>query len=141
VWNGRFLPTLFIYLLVAGLTVSVFIWDRRERRYDILIASNQNLIVRAGVSILFIVGTILMGVGMYLVWAPAQATVITGIQGRYFLPFAFLALYPFLGGRLQSSQRWPLAFVVGVVLLAQVAMMWVSYHFLYSASLPEVWVN
>ncbi len=62
---------------------------------------------------LAVVTVILMELSLYLSWTDVGATIITGVQGRYFLeivPFLVLAL-PRLGGVINRISRWRYAAV------------------------------
>jgi uncharacterized membrane protein len=56
---------------------------------------------------------LILSLSQYLIWTELGAGVIEGLQGRYFLPIAPLALLLVASNRLRWS-RWPVAIVAVV---------------------------
>lgn len=138
IWNGVFLPTFFIYVSVGALIISTFIVDRREIVHQKLLTSGSSWIVRGGFVTIFALSCGLLALGLYAIWAEPQLSVVTGMQGRYFLPLAFLVSFCFVGLRLnhQKIVRW-LVVIASIFSLA--IMLWSVYRFVYVGPISAYW--
>lgn len=137
-WNGVFLPTIFIFALCGALVVSTFLRDPGERLF-ISIPNRERRWAKAGFLSLFVLGCLAVAEGLYTVWADPQSTVVTGMQGRYFIPFAFALFIPLIGASLHRQKGAKIA-VVSTSLVSLMAGVGVTIALLYLPALPNAWL-
>ncbi|WP_273168685.1 DUF2142 domain-containing protein [Actinomyces israelii] len=121
-WNGCFLATLFTYSMWGALALSPLIRDENELRWHGTIC--QRRIYSIGMLTLFTISCAILAFGLYIMWAPPESSVVTGLQGRYFVPIApvfFLGLMP-LKTRATDIQRWMRRAVITIALACLVEM-------------------
>lgn len=136
-WNGVFLPTVFIYLLCAALAVSTLL--KAPGEYDLKrLPGHSHLWLRVGFMALFLVSIVALADGLYAVWSPLNSTVVTGLQGRYFIPFAFLLFFPFMGRIIPDSRSLKMM-TASISTFALLAGVYTAVVFLYAPALPDTW--
>ncbi|OGR31562.1 MAG: hypothetical protein A2139_13830 [Desulfobacca sp. RBG_16_60_12] len=102
-------PVYKFYPLLLGLTAVTGISSQeRERRFTWGAAG-----FAAG---LFLASSGLLLLALYLTWTPVQAPYLDGVQGRYFLPLAPLALL-WLPPIFSLKEKWYRIFTLGVFLV------------------------
>lgn len=120
------LPMVFILLSFLLMFFAVFV-GTKERTSTV---SKRKLFLVLAVSALYVVGVLL---SMYIISTPPQAKIITGVQGRYFLPIVLLfAIYTpkALVANAKTLNRFYC--VVPVLLLAMsILVVWLRYYTFY----------
>ena len=121
------LPLLFVLLGYALAFFAVFAADKED---DTRKSTKQVVWTVVTVSILYIVGVLL---SMYIISTPPRTAVITGVQGRYFLPvLLMLAVFmPKVVILRQRSLRFIYSLLPIILLPASILVVWLRYYVIY----------
>ncbi len=123
-WEKNYLPWPIMLLLVFGLIACMTMHPEG--------AYNPPPIHRLLMLSLAIACAVGLGAGIYLVWSPVGATVISNLSGRYFIPiFPLLWLsmaYPVVSHK--AAQRLP-SIVIGTITISHISLLfciWERYY-------------
>jgi uncharacterized membrane protein len=121
-WLDTPLPRwlIYAYLIVLVLAASL---DREKRQ----VLSGSQIAVIAGV---LVANTVLIFLMLYLSWSDVGASVIEGIQGRYFIPLLPLALILISTISIPVKHKWRGSMIVIVLAIAALAYA-ISCHALW----------
>jgi uncharacterized membrane protein len=129
------LPTLFAFVSVITLTISIFLKSPREIKWK---PKNKTLVMYRTLLVLTISAVIgAISTALYLYYTSVKSSTVSGLQGRYFLPIAPLILLFFYGNTLLYNQKKTKIgiFVACVVVLSAAVFTAYSRYYL---SLPPV---
>lgn len=139
VWEHVFLSTLFIYALCGALSLAPLIRDRDESEWTG--TRTVRCTFSIGLILLFVVAAAATGVGLYGIWTDPRLVTITGLQGRYFIPFApllLVALIP-MRARLIEIQTRLRVLTLSISIASLMAMAWLTWKYLWRPPLPLYW--
>lgn len=139
VWNRVFLSTPLIYAMCGALMLAPLVREPTESDWQGNRATRAAL--SGGLTVLFGLGSAIVAVGLYAVWTAPQQTAVTGMQGRYFIPFApllLLALVP-MRARLEEIQVRLRILTLGIAMASLTSMVWLTWRYLWRSPLPDHW--
>ncbi len=84
--------------------------------------------IRFGLAFTFVVSALATIVAMYVSNTPVGSPTVDGVQGKYFVPIATLAILALTGLTRLKLPRWSIATVTTISLLLYLSGLYLSYH-------------